>query len=99
MYQFAVILYYFVLNGYLNLTDQVCTHQHMQHLDKMKSLEDVYGQALALENIAKTYEYMANLTKACETLEQVGSPCIGICITSHSIFTGVERLLVFVCSH
>ena len=60
-----------MLNGYLNLTDQVCTHQHMQHLDKMKSLEDVYGQALALENIAKTYEYMANLTKACETLEQV----------------------------
>lgn len=43
----------------------------MQHLDKMKSLEDVYGQAIALENIAKTYEYMANLTKACETLEQV----------------------------
>ena len=43
----------------------------MQHLDKMKSLEDVYGQAIALENIAKTYEYMANLTKACESLEQV----------------------------
>ena len=37
----------------------------------MKSYEDTYGQAIALENIAKTYEYMANLTKACETLEQV----------------------------
>lgn len=43
----------------------------MQHLDKMKSYEDIYGQAIALENIAKTYEYMANLTKASETLEQV----------------------------
>lgn len=39
----------------------------------MKLCDDTYGQALALENIAKTYEYMANLTKACETLEQVSN--------------------------
>ena len=55
--------------GYLNLIAYTC--KRIQHLEKMKSLEDVYGQVIALENIAKTYEYMANLTKACETLEQV----------------------------
>ena len=37
----------------------------------MKAENDLYGQALALSNIAKTYEYMANLSKACETLEMV----------------------------
>ena len=49
------------------------TLTHVKHLDKMKSCDDTYGQALALENIAKTYEYMANLTKACESLGQVSS--------------------------
>ena len=42
-----------------------------QHLEKMKSCEDIQGQAIALENVARTYEYMANLTKACESLEKV----------------------------
>ncbi len=42
-----------------------------QHLDSMQAAHDMYGQALALSNIAKTYEYMANLSKACETLESV----------------------------
>ena len=37
----------------------------------MKSCEDIQGQAIALENVARTYEYMANLTKACESLEKV----------------------------
>ena len=45
---------------------------HAQHLDKMKSSQDAQGEAIALENIARTYEYMANLTKACESLEKVG---------------------------
>ena len=60
------------------IIEYIRTHAdtHVQHLDKMKSLEDVHGQAVALENIAKTYEYMANLTKACETLEQVCTLCI-----------------------
>ena len=43
----------------------------MQHLETMKSLNNPYGQAMALANMAQTYEYMANLSKACECLETV----------------------------
>ena len=51
---------------------------HTQHLEAMKSVDSLYGQALALANIAKTYEYMANLSKACETLELVSTMAIWI---------------------
>ena len=37
----------------------------------MKADNNVYGEALALNNLARTYEYMANLAKASETLEAV----------------------------
>ena len=42
-----------------------------KEFDAMKSEENFHGQAMALDNMAKTYEYMANLTKASETLETV----------------------------
>ena len=54
------------------------THTHTQHLEAMKSVDSLYGQALALANIAKTYEYMANLSKACETLELVSTMALDI---------------------
>ena len=44
-----------------------------QHLEAMQSVDNPYGQAMALVHIAKTYEYMANLNKACETLESVSA--------------------------
>ena len=37
----------------------------------MRSHNDLYGEALGLDNMARTYEYMANVSKACETLETV----------------------------
>ena len=37
----------------------------------MKDVDSLHGQALALSNIAKTYEYMADISRACETLETV----------------------------
>ena len=45
-----------------------------QQLDLMKSQNNLYGEAMALDGIARTYEYMANITKACETLEMVSTP-------------------------
>lgn len=39
----------------------------------MKSQNNLYGEAMALDGVARTYEYMANITKACETLETVSS--------------------------
>lgn len=37
----------------------------------MKTESNLYGQALALDNLARTYEHLANLAKAAETLEAV----------------------------
>lgn len=37
----------------------------------MRAQKNLYGEAIALNNVARTYEYMANITKACETLETV----------------------------
>ena len=37
----------------------------------MKKVNNLYGQALALNNLARTYEHSANLAKAAETLEAV----------------------------
>ncbi len=37
----------------------------------MKRENNLYGQALALNNLARTYEYLANLAKAGEALEAV----------------------------
>ena len=58
------------------------THTHTQHLEAMKSVDSLYGQALALANIAKTYEYMTNLSKACETLELVSTMSLDLWNTS-----------------
>ena len=44
-----------------------------QHLELAKEANNLRGQALALSNISKTYECMANITKACETLESVST--------------------------
>ena len=37
----------------------------------MKAVSSLAGQAVALNNIARTYEYMNNLGKAAESLEAV----------------------------
>lgn len=37
----------------------------------MRSQNNLYGEAIALDNVARNYEYMANITKACEALEMV----------------------------
>ena len=37
----------------------------------MQSQNNLYGEAMALDSVARTYEYMANITKACETLDMV----------------------------
>jgi hypothetical protein len=42
-----------------------------QQLELMQSQSNLYGEAMALDGIARTYEYMANITKACETLDTV----------------------------
>ncbi len=43
----------------------------IQELELMKKENNLYGQALALKNLARTYEHVANLAKAAETLESV----------------------------
>ncbi len=45
----------------------------LQQLEALRSQNNLYGEAMALDNIARTYEYMANMSKACETLEAVSS--------------------------
>lgn len=42
-----------------------------QQLEAMKAENNLYGEAMALDNVARTYEYMANMSKACEALEAV----------------------------
>ena len=42
-----------------------------QHLEATKELENPYGQAIALSNIARAYEYTNNFNKASEAMEQV----------------------------
>jgi len=37
----------------------------------MKSQENLYGEAMALDNLARTYEYMANVSQAYQSLEAV----------------------------
>ena len=37
----------------------------------MKRVQSLEGQILALSNLAKSYESMLNLTKACEALDKV----------------------------
>ena len=60
------LLFLFLL--FLLLLLPLSTHQH---LELTKDANSLHGQALALSNIAKTYEYMANVSRACETLETV----------------------------
>ena len=43
----------------------------LQHLESMKAINSLVGQAVALNNMARTYEYMSNLSKAAESLEAV----------------------------
>ena len=48
-----------------------CILSSWQHLELTKETNNLRGQSLALSNISKTYECMANITKACEALESV----------------------------
>lgn len=43
----------------------------------MRSQNNLQGEAMALDSVARTYEYMANITKACETLETVSGCDVG----------------------
>ena len=52
----------------------------------MKSQENAYGEAMALDNLARTYEYMANVTKAYESLESVSDPFFDIAVIWRIIF-------------
>lgn len=37
----------------------------------MQAEGNLYGEAMALDSVARTYEYMANMSKACDSLEAV----------------------------
>ena len=76
------VIFYTFNSPSLPLPPHTHTHTHTQHLEAMKSVDSLYGQALALANIAKTYEYMANLSKACETLELVSTMSLDLWNTS-----------------
>ncbi len=51
---------------------------HLQELELMKGENNLYGQALALNNLARTYEHLANLAKAAEALEAVSQQQINV---------------------
>ncbi len=51
---------------------------HLQELELMKGENNLYGQALALNNLARTYEHLANLAKAAEALEAVSQKQINV---------------------
>lgn len=54
----------------------------------MREQNNIYGEAMALDGVARTYEYMANMSKACETLETVSSSCC-VALIDH------DRVLMF----
>ena len=43
----------------------------LQQLHAMQQAGNVHGEALALESMAQTLEYMGSISQACETLESV----------------------------
>ena len=48
----------------------------LQQLHAMQLAGNLHGEALALQSMAKTLEYMGSISQACETLENVRVCCV-----------------------
>lgn len=62
------------------------TSNFLQHLEAMKAIDSLLGQTVALNNMAKTYEYMSNFSKATESLEAVSGQKIFILSISSTYY-------------